>query len=110
MYGLVWFFGITHKVYRIFLRSSRGILVTVRSKFDLERVGMTSLEEINLQKVITWQHFSMLGTVYDVSDLLKLILEQSGCTVIKEMFIPTGRTTNVSEIYLFYTVSKILIA
>lgn len=79
-------FGITHSVCVMFIRFARRLLIKVLSKDDSARVKMPSNEEIELFKGKIREKYSMLDDVYAVADGLKLQLEQSGDTVIQEMF------------------------
>lgn len=79
-------FGITNSVCAMFLRFSRRILVKVLSTDDNSRVKMPTEEEIAIFKQRIRDKYSTLTDVYAVADGLKLMLEQSGDTVIQEMF------------------------
>lgn len=79
-------FGITNSVCALFLRFATRILVKVLLKSDLARVCMTTNEEIEIYQKIIQSNFSMLGSVYEVADGLKLMQQQSRDCVIQEMF------------------------
>lgn len=95
-------FGITHSVCALFLRFARRILVKVLSASDMARVQMPTEREIRLFKSTITGRYSMLQHVYAVADGLKLTLEQSGDSIIQEMFY-NGWTHShyVSNVFVF---------
>ncbi|CDF36841.1 unnamed protein product [Chondrus crispus] len=79
-------FGITGSVCSLFLRFGRRILLQQLSADDMAAVRMPSDDEVNVFKHSFASKYSMLSDVYAVADGLKLYLQQSGDSVIQNMF------------------------
>ena len=79
-------FGITASVCHLFLRFGRRILVRILKKYSLARVTPPDDEEVKFLQRIIAEKYPLLSDVYAVADGLKLLLLQSGDSVIQNMF------------------------
>lgn len=95
-------FGITASVCHLFLRFGRRILVRILKKDSLARVTPPDDEEVKFLQRIIAEKYPLLSDVYAVADGLKLLLQQSGDSVIQNMFY-NGWTHDhyVSNIFVF---------
>lgn len=79
-------FWIKHNFCSIFLRFSRINLVHALSKDEKARLKMPTEEEVVFLNINIRKNCSTITFLYAVADGLKLILEQAGDSVNKEMF------------------------
>ena len=102
-------FGITGSVCSTFLRFARRILLRVLAADNRAQIKMPNDIEIpQFQRLFESRH-SELRDVYCVADGLKLLLQQSGDTVIQNRFYNGWKHEHyVSNVFVFAPTGKII--
>lgn len=103
-------FGITSSVCSLFLRFGRRIIIKVLAQELDAMVRMpTALETVEYKRAF-YNKYSMLKDVYAVADGLKLYLEQSGDTVIQNIFYNGWKHDHYVGNVLVFAPSGLIIA
>lgn len=85
-----------------FLRFTRLLLYFVLSKDSFSQVSLLSHAEVQAYRTMIKEKYGMLNDVCRVADGLKLYLEQSGDTVIQNMFFNGWKHEHyVSKVFVF---------